>query len=156
MIVALAGKLGLVPFSETVGGLKIDFKMDVRAFLGNARAGVRGTSHRGDDLALLNGMSDLQAGSNGAEMGVNRENRDSFDLVPQNNIASIIRESHFFIDVSNRPGSGGKDRVRRFAMLVALQAFDIQSFVELETIGAHAAEGPASPIPARRGHEVLI
>ena len=70
VIVAFAGKMFFVIGGVVVAVEEVEFEMDVRAFFGDAFAGVAGAAHGSDLFAGVDLLADFQAVANRAEMGV--------------------------------------------------------------------------------------
>jgi hypothetical protein len=149
VIVAFAGKMPFEPGVEMIAVKKIQLEMNVGAFLGNAFARVAGPAHDGDFLPGPHGPAHAQAALDFRQMGVERVNLHPADMVQQDDVAAIIGERRFVVDVGHHAIGGGHDRVDGFAGAVALEAFDVQALVHLPAIGADAAEGAGDPGLAR-------
>ncbi len=78
-------------------------------------------------------------------MGVKGVNLHALDLMPQNDVVPIIRQGRVGVDVGNRAVGCGHDGVGRLPMLVALQAADVQAFMDLPAIRTHATKRAADP-----------
>ena len=83
VVVALPFEAVLVPLRVTVVHHQIQLEVAVRPVLRDALPRVRGAPHRGDALAGLDAVADLQAGPDGAEMRVERIDFQPLDRVPE-------------------------------------------------------------------------
>src|SRR5581483_1208161 len=72
-------------------------------------------------------------------------NLQSFDVVPQNDVVAVIGKGRACVDVGDGSVRGGHDGIRRLAVFVALQAANVDPFVDLPAVRTDATEGSALP-----------
>src|SRR3954468_11858318 len=87
------------------------------------------------------------------QMRVERIDVQPLGAMMQNDIISIIGQGRMGVDISDSSIRSGQDRVGWLAVFVALQTADVQSFMQLRPVAAHAAEGSGRPWLSNRSDE---
>ena len=119
--------------------------MNVGAIFGNPFLGVGGAAHDGNLFAAADVIANFQPGPRCRKMGVKRVDLDAFDDVANNDVAPIVGKGGAFIDVGHRAIIGSQNWIGRFVVAVALEASNVEAFVESPAVGTDAAEAARSP-----------
>src|ERR1035437_5447566 len=69
----------------------------------------------------------------------------ALDLMTHDNIIAVVRQGGPRADIDDRAVGGGQDRVGGLAVVVALEAADVEALVHLPAATAHAAERAGHP-----------
>ena len=153
VIVVFAGQSDFVPGGITIVYQKIQFEVNVGAIGSDALPRIGGAPHHGDDVAGFDRLPDFEAGADLLQMGVEGVNLQTIDLMTKDDVDTIVGERRVNINVDDTAIGSGHHRIDRFAVLVALQATNVQAFVDLPAVGAHTTEGAAGPGFAGRWNE---
>ena len=90
MVVALTWIGLLVPGSEPVIEEQVQLEMHMRPVFGDGFAGIGGAPHDGDRLTGLDGLPDFQIVADLAQVGVERVDLHTFDVVKQDQVIAIV------------------------------------------------------------------
>jgi len=145
VVVVLAGKIFFVPARIVVAIKEVELEMHVGSFFGDAFACVAGATHHGNLFAGVDSLTNFQAVADCAQMRVEGINFDAVDGVSHHDIPTIIGKLRMIAEVGNGAVGSSHDWIGRFPVLVALEAFDVETFVHLPTIGTDASETTAFP-----------
>src|SRR2546423_6212817 len=100
--------------------------MDMRAVLRDALMRVGGPTHDGNFFPGFYGLPRLQIFPNGVQVSVERIDFDAIDEMAKHDIISVVRKGAATVDVGDRAIGGRHHGVRWFALVVALDAPDVQ------------------------------
>ena len=129
--------------------------MQVSPFPGDALAGVAGTTHCCDDFTCFLDLTNLNAGRDFTQMSVQRIHWKTVDVVPHDNIITVVGQAGPGVDISDGASSGRAHRIDRFTFGITLYGFDVETFVHLPALGADTAEGAAWPSAPYSGREIV-
>src|SRR5262249_46883870 len=103
MIVALIGQRGMMPRGVTIVENEIEFQMDMRALDADSLASVRRAAHNSDLLTGFHALARLEPGAHFVQVGIQRTNLKAINLMPKDDVITVIRERRACVDVSDRP-----------------------------------------------------
>src|SRR5262249_42658674 len=101
MVIALVGKGLLVPSGKAIVDQQVEFEMDMSAVFGNALVRVGGMAHDRNGFTCLDRQTDPKAVANFAQVRVEREDLDTFNLMAEDNILAVVGEASLGVNVSN-------------------------------------------------------
>ena len=130
---------------------QIDFKMQMSPLGRNPLAGISSVAQRSDDLGFADRLTDRQPIRHRTQMRIEGVYQHAVPAVFQHNIPAIIGKSGLGINKDHFTRGHRVDGIERLAAPIALQAFDIDPFVEPVPVTAHTAEHPGFDSSFDRG-----
>src|SRR5581483_4998237 len=119
---------------------QIQLEMHMSALFADTLARVARAAHHGDLLAPVDSLAGMKSGPRFEQMGIKGVNLNAINHVTQDNIIAVIGKGRARVDIHDNAIVGGEDGIGRLAMAVALEAFDVEAFMNLPASRAHAAE----------------
>ena len=144
-----------MPLRKALVEEQANLEVQVRAVLGDARARVGRAPERSDPAARGNFGASTNAVLNLTQVGVKRANLHAVDAVANHDIVAVVRKAGLGVYVEHHAVRDRQHRVNGFAFAITLLRLDVDAFVQLPAIRAHAAEGAAGPFLAHGRNEVM-
>src|SRR5664280_551440 len=97
-------------------------------------------TERANDLRLPHGLAGHKTRSGGAEVRVERAHLHAVPVVLNDDVATVVGQARPGVDKRDLAVGDSVHRIDRLTVPVALEAFDIDAFVETASVDPHAAE----------------
>ena len=148
--------VGLVPSGIAGGHHEGDFKVQVCAVGCDSLAGIGRSAHPTEGLAGLNRGADSNPGRNGGQMGVQREDLEPIDLMPDDHIVAVVGKPGAGVHIGDLAGERAQGIIGGLAASVPLHGVNVQSLVQLAAARSDAPELAAGPRLAGRADKIPL